>query len=72
MAMTADSRWRKEAFIILFVFGQVGMNGDTFAIKAPKDFRADFREGVEDSNFHFPESGGSLNRPDLFTELPFL
>ena len=35
--------------------------------------RADFREGDEDSNFsQFSESGGSLNGPDLFTELPFL
>ena len=34
--------------------------------------RADFREGDEDSNFQFSESGGSLNGPDLFTELPVL
>ena len=34
--------------------------------------RADFYEGDEDSNFQFSESGGSLNGPDLFTELPFL
>ena len=35
--------------------------------------RADFREGDEDSNFsRFSESGGSLNGPELFTELPFL
>ena len=34
--------------------------------------RDDFREGDEDSNFQFSESGGSLNGPDLFTEVPFL
>ena len=35
--------------------------------------RADFREGdVRTATFHFPDSGGSLNRPNLFTELPFL
>ena len=34
--------------------------------------RADFREGDEDGNFQFSESGGSLNGPDLFIELPFL
>ena len=39
---------------------------------AVPDTRADFREGDEDSNFQFSESGGSLNGPDLFTELPFL
>ena len=37
-----------------------------------KKLRADFREGDDDSNLQFSESGGSLNGPDLFTELPFL
>ena len=32
--------------------------------------RADFEEGDEDRNFHFSESSGSLNGPDLFIELP--
>ena len=35
-------------------------------------FRADFREGDAKATFQFSESGGSLNGPDLFTELPFL
>ena len=40
---------------------------------AVQRLRADFREGDEDSNFSiFKLSGGSLNGPDLFTELPFL
>ena len=34
--------------------------------------RDDFWEGNEDSNFQFSESSGSLNGPDLFTELPYL
>ena len=34
--------------------------------------RADLREGDEDSNLQFSESGGSVNGPNLFTELPFL
>ena len=33
--------------------------------------RADFRDGDEESNVQFSESGGSLNGADLFTELPF-
>ena len=33
---------------------------------------SDFREGDEDSNFSVSESSGSLNGPDLFTELSFL
>ena len=31
-----------------------------------------FGKGMRTATFHFSESGGSLNRPDLFTELPFL
>ena len=38
---------------------------------APLLVRTDFREGDEDSNFSI-FTGGSLNRRDLFTELPFL
>ena len=35
--------------------------------------RADFRlKGMRTATFHLSESGGSLNHPDLFTELPFL
>ena len=34
--------------------------------------RADLRERDEDSNFSVFRTGGSLNGPDLFTELPFL
>ena len=31
-----------------------------------------FGKGMRTATFHFSESGGSLNGPDLFTELPFL
>ena len=31
-----------------------------------------FGKGMRTATFHFLESGGSLNRPDLFTELPSL
>ena len=31
-----------------------------------------FGKGIRTATFHFSDSGGSLNRPDLFTELPFL
>ena len=37
-----------------------------------KILRADFREGDLAATFQFSESGGSLNGPDLFTDLPFL
>ena len=54
----------------------VGGGGENLIlISAQKRVRADFREGDEDSNFffiQFSEAGGSLNGPNLFTELPFL
>ena len=31
-----------------------------------------FGKGMRTATFHFSEAGNSLNRPDLFTELPFL
>ena len=31
-----------------------------------------FGKGMRTATFQFSESGGSLNGPDLFTELPFL
>ena len=34
--------------------------------------RADFQEGMRTATFQFSESGGSVNGPNLFTELPFL
>ena len=34
--------------------------------------RADFWKGMRTATFQFSESGGSLNGPGLFTELPFL
>ena len=34
--------------------------------------RSDFREGDEDSNFQFSESGGSLKGPNLFMGFPFM
>ena len=45
-----------------------------FAPKTPTPpaVSADSRKGMRTATFQFSESGGSLNRPDLFTELPFL
>ena len=43
-----------------------------FGGRDDRKIRADFQEGDEDSNFQFSESGGSVNGPYLFTELPFL
>ena len=34
--------------------------------------RADFRKGMRTATFHFSQSGGSMNGPNLFTEMPFL
>ena len=34
--------------------------------------RAEIREGMRTATFQFSESGGSVNGPNLFTELPFL
>ena len=34
--------------------------------------RADFGQGMRRATFQFSESGGSVNGPNLFTELPFL
>ena len=39
------------------------------SLREDKPLRADFREGDE---IQFSESGGSVNGPKLFTELPFL
>ena len=36
------------------------------------EFELIFGKGMRTAASHFSESGGSLNRPDLFTELPFL
>ena len=47
-------------------FGKSSLDFEEFS---PVDV---FWEGDEDSNFSVSESGGSVNGPILFTELPFL
>ena len=56
--------------------GNLGGGGAEYFLGGPKcppsPIRGDFQEGVRTATFQLSESGGSLNGPDPFTELPFL
>ena len=60
------------AFLGPFLRRTFVTNFSTIVGNRGKLFRADFWEGDEDNNFSVSESGGSVNGPNLFTELPFL
>ena len=58
----SNSRWSEFLVRVSSFYG----DGDG-------SLRADFRlQGMRTATFQFSESGGSVNGPDLFTELPFL
>ena len=62
-----------EILVMVIVFFFAKRRGSRDGTSATHKLRSDVRlKGMRTATFQFAESGGSLNGPDLFTELPFL